>query len=197
MDFHRPEGAVESEGIYAEALQNVDTGQRVCTGEGSAVLLISEGDEYRQARVFLDCKNRRLGFVGVGNGLNQDEVGPIFFTEEGLLLEECIGFVKGERPHGLHKLTQRSHVQCDIFWVCCPCMSNGVFKYLVHRVGCALQLKSVGTKGVGGCHICTCCYIFAMYRSDDFRVLDVQCFRQVSCLEPFDLEQTAHRPVKE
>ena len=198
-DLLRAEGAVDAHGICAEAPGRDGEALDGAAGKGAPACLKAHAGEDGQRAVLFRGQQGGLQLVEVGEGLEEDEVGPGSRTgpDDAAILGH--GVLKGQRAVGFQQLAQRADVQRRqraVGGAGPLAVGDARRNDLFQRVLAARQLVGRRAEGVGVDDAASGGGVAAVDALDELRVGDVQLLGPCPQLQARCLQHGAHTAVQ-
>ena len=188
--------AVDAQNVGADGVERDggDLGARA--QEGAAVFLKGHGGKDGQVGVLAAGEDGRLDLGKVGHGLDNKEVHARIDAGAHLLGKEVVGLVKAEGAQGTQQGADGADVAGDVAGAGLAGAGDSGGKDICHGGG-AIELVSVGAKGVGGDHVAASLDVLTLDIGDDLGFFKVEQFGQGARLHAGGLQHGAHAAVEQ
>ena len=197
LELGGTQGAVYSHGIGAQSFCCQRHGPNFRSGKGSLIFFKAHGADHGQISVFFGRKKGRFQLIKIRHRLDGDDIGA--FSGRNLSLENLVSLFKGKISVRLKQSAYRTDIQ-RYFGIRTADGFSGVFyrraDQLLRRIAAVSQLIFVYTERAGTDNVCTCFHVFPLHILYNFRLGDIQYFRNRSQIHTLFLQHGSHSSIQ-
>ena len=195
-ELGRSLAAVDAQNVGADGVERDGGHLGARAQERAAVFLKGHGGKDGQVGILAAGEDGRLDLGKVGHGLDNKEVHARIDAGAHFLGKEVIGLVEAQGAQGAKQRADGADIAGDIVGAGRAGAGDSGGKDICHGGG-AIELVSVGAKGVGGDHVAASLDVLTLDIGDDLGFFKVEQFGQGARLHAGGLQHGAHAAVEQ